>query len=191
MILFGFLWSTYAKIFRGHLVGRCSERRRTHGGRRSAPAGMPARLGPWSLRAALPSVAAETPSSSPASAPSAAAPSVLEIAGERPQDPSARLTISGLPVVQIQAANQHLSDQSTSITTRLVLSGIVETGRPPPSLPVRSISYRPRRFANLHRYPEHLHPGPSDTGMLRLNNAVRSRKDLCFFHFLCAASRRI
>jgi len=45
---------------------------------------MPARLGPWSLRAALPSIAAATPSSSPAAAASAAASSVLEIAGERP-----------------------------------------------------------------------------------------------------------
>jgi len=130
MILFVFLWSTYAKISRGHLVDRCSERRRTHGGRRSAQAGMPARLGPWTLRAALPSVAAETPSSSPAAAPSAAASSVLEIAGEASPGPRARHSISGLPVKQIQAVNQHLSDQNTSITSRLVLSGMVETGRP-------------------------------------------------------------
>ena len=32
MILFVFLWSPYAKIYRGRLVDRRSERRRTHGG---------------------------------------------------------------------------------------------------------------------------------------------------------------
>jgi len=51
---------------------------------------MQARLGSWSLCAALPSVAAaETPSSSPAATASAAASPVLEIAGGRLHDPSA------------------------------------------------------------------------------------------------------
>jgi hypothetical protein len=112
MVLFVFLWSTYAKISRGRLVDRCSECRHSHGGRRSAPAGMSARLGPWSLRASLPSVAAaETPSSSSAAAASAAASSILEIASERWQDPRSRHNISILRVKQIPAVNQHLSHQ--------------------------------------------------------------------------------
>jgi hypothetical protein len=43
----------------------------------------------------------------------------------------------------------------------------------------RSLS---ERFANLHRYPVHLHLGLIDAGIVRLNNAVESGNDLRFFH---------
>jgi hypothetical protein len=148
---------------------------------------MPARLGPWSLRAALPSVAAaETPSSSPAAAASAAASSLLEIASERAQYPSARHSINGLPVKQIQAVNQHLSNQSTSITSprvRLVLSEIMAAGRFPLATRAIDRSLLPafRKSASISCA---FTSEPDRHGIVRLNNAAESGKDLRFFHFL-------
>jgi hypothetical protein len=148
---------------------------------------MPARLGSWSLRAALPSVAtAETPSSSPAAKASAAASSVLEIASEGPRDPHAQYSsISGLPVEQIQATRQHLSDQSTSIP--LHASGRVwrNHGSRTFSPNATNAIDRPSspRFAKLHRCPAHLLPNLNDAGIMRLNNAAESGKDLFFFPF--------
>ena len=143
---------------------------------------MPARLGSWSLRAALPSVAtAETPPSSPAAAASAAASSVLEIASECPPDARARHSIRGLPVIKIHIVTRYLSDQGTSISFDTFGSSPAEPWEPDvlPSPPAKSQS---QRFANLHRYPAHLHPSLIDTAIVRLNNAVESRKAPSFFY---------
>src|SRR5471030_3142321 len=102
---------------------------------------MPARLGPWSLRAALPSVAtAETPPSSAAAAASAAASSVIEIASERPQDARLRHGISALPVVKIHVVARYLSDQSSSISLSTFGSSLTQSWEPGalPSLPAKS-----------------------------------------------------
>jgi hypothetical protein len=106
---------------------------------------MSARLGPWSLRAALPSVAAaETPSSSPAAAPPATASSVLEIASEHSQNLRARHSMSGLPVEQIQAVNISTSPSKAPLLPRHAFgSSSTEHGSQTfsPSLPVRSIGH--------------------------------------------------
>jgi len=102
---------------------------------------MPARLGPWSLRAALPSVAtAETPPSSAAAAASAAASSVLEIASERPQDARARRIVNGLPVVKIHVVARYLSDQGSSISLSTFGSSLAQSWEPGvlPSLSAKS-----------------------------------------------------
>ena len=137
---------------------------------------MPARLGSWSLRAALPSVAtAETPPSSPAAAASTAASSVLEIASERPQDARARHSVRGLPVVKIHIVTQYLADQGTSISLDTFGSSPAEPREPDVLSPPPAKSQL-RRFANLHRYPVHLHPGLFDAAIVRLNNAERVAK---------------
>jgi len=77
------------------------------------------------------------------------------------------------------------------IKARLLLlhafgSSLAESRQPDVlALAIRAIDRSlPQCFANLHRYPVHLHPSPIDAGIVRLNNAVETGKDLHFFHVL-------